>query len=152
MTNLFSFIGMFLVVGVSSFALFLLTTAPFYWLSIAFMIYCRPRSVIPRAAGLFVAIWLAATLVLPLGEGGIIGFYLALFFTPWPAKHWASTAAFRADSASTRAAAAEIHNLKLEREGTARRVSPDKHWRDYIMDSERARLASIYQLPAMFPV
>lgn len=151
MIKLITFFAMILVSAILLGGLSLLVCAPFQWLAIGFMAYCRPRLVLGRAILCFMAIWLAAVIVLPLGNGAVVGMLLAIFLAPWPARLWAIRAAYRADDAEERAAAAEIRNLKLEGEGARVRVSVEKPWRDYITDSERARLVSSYQLPASFP-
>jgi len=150
MISLLTFLAMLVGFGALLFGGQILVTAPFLWIDIGFMIYCRRRAVILRTAACVLAIWFAAAVAFPFGNGAIIGFFLAVFLAPWPAKKWASAASFRADSEETRSAAADIRNLKLEREGAADRVSASKHWPGYIIDSERARLASVYQLPATF--
>lgn len=141
-----------LMVGVVLlFGICVIITAPFHWLAIAFMSYCRPRLVLGRTAICFMAIWVLTVIVLPLGTGAVIGMLLAIFLTPWPARIWANHAAFRADDPEQRAAAVDVRNMRLEREGSRLRVTADKPWREYIPDSERARLVSVYQLPASFP-
>ena len=132
-------------------ALFLLVSAPFAWLAIGFMSYCRPRLVLGRAALCFIAIWLITVIALPVGNGTFIGILLAVFLAPWPARLWANRAAFRADDSDQRTAAADSRNTKCESEGSRRRVTADKPWPEYMADSDRARLVSLYQLPTSFP-
>ncbi|QUM74630.1 hypothetical protein [Sphingopyxis granuli] len=151
MIKLLSFLALLIFLAVGIFGIFLLISAPFHWLAIAFMGYCRPRLVLGRAALSFMVIWLIAVIALPPGAGALIGMLLAIFLAPWPARLWANHDAFRADGPETRAASADIRNLKLEGEGSRVRVTAEKPWREYITDSERARLVSIYQLPASFP-
>jgi hypothetical protein len=151
MIKLLTFLTAIVALAVVLFGLTILICAPFQWLAIAFMSYCRPRLVLGRATICFMAIWILAVVALPIGAGFAIGMLLAIFVTPWPARLWIVRAAFRADNPERRAAAADIRNMKWEREGSRLRVSADKPWRDYISDSERARLVSIYQLPASFP-
>lgn len=149
--KLLTFLALLIFLTVGIFGIFLLISAPFHWLAIAFMSYCRPRLVLGRAAICFMAIWLIAVIALPPGTGAVIGILLAIFLAPWPARLWANHDAFRADGPETRTAAADIRNLRLEGEGSRVRVTTEKPWREYITDSERARLVSIYQLPASFP-
>jgi hypothetical protein len=151
MIKLLAFLAALITFAALIFGLTVLICAPFHWLAIAFMSYCRPRLVLARAAICFMTIWLLAVIALPPGTGALIGMLLAIFLTPWPARVWANHAAFRADDSEQRAAAADIRNMKWEREGSRLRVTTDKPWREYITDSERARLVSTYQLPASFP-
>ena len=151
MIKLFIFLASLVGLGIILFGVTVLICAPFNWLAIAFMGYCRPRLVLVRAAICFMAIWVTAVMALPIGHGTNIGMLLAIFLTPWPARIWANRAAFRADDGEQRAAAAEIRNLRWESEGSRLRVTADKPWREYITDSERARMVAIYQLPASFP-
>ena len=151
MIKLLAFLAALITFAALIFGLTVLICAPFHWLAIAFMTYCRPRLVLARAAICFMTIWLLAVIALPPGTGALIGMLLAIFLTPWPARVWANHAAFRADDSAQRAAAADIRNMKWEREGSRLRVTTDKPWREYITDSERARLVSTYQLPASFP-
>lgn len=151
MIKLLAFFATILALATVVFGLSLLICAPFHWLAVAFMSYCRPRLVLGRTAICFMTIWVLAVMALPSGTGAIIGMLLAIFLTPWPVQIWANHAAFHADDHEQRAAAADIRNMKWEREGSRLRVTADKHWREYITDSERARLVSIYQLPASFP-
>ena len=151
MIKLITFLAMIVALATLLGGLILLICAPFQWLAIGFMSYCRPRIVLGRAALCFMTIWIAAVLALPLGNGAVIGMLLAIFLAPWPARLWANRAAYRADDADAHAAAADIRNLKLEAEGSRLRVRAERPWREYITDSERARLVSSYQLPASFP-
>lgn len=151
MTKLLIFAVTIIVLVVALGALFLLITAPFAWLAIAFMSYCRAGLVLARALLCFMAIWLLAVVALPAAHGTFIGMLLAVFLAPWPARLWANRAAFESDDIDRRVAAAETRNFKLESEGSRRRVSAEKPWPEYIADSERARLVSVYQLPTSFP-
>lgn len=151
MIKLLAFLAAIVGLAVILFGLSVLICAPFHWLAIAFMSYCRPRLVLGRTAICFMAIWILAVVALPVGTGFSIGMLLGIFLAPWPSRIWANRAAFRADDANQRAAAADIRNTKWESEGSRLRVTADKPWREYITDSERARLVSIYQLPASFP-
>ena len=151
MIKLFIFLASLVALGAILFWLAVLICAPFHWLAIAFMGYCRPRLVLGRAAICFMAIWVVTVMALPIGNGANIGMLLAIFLTPWPARIWANRAAFRADDVEQRVAAADIRNIRWESEGSRLRVTADKPWREYIADSERARLVSIYVLPASFP-
>ncbi|PAL19257.1 hypothetical protein [Sphingopyxis sp. GW247-27LB] len=151
MIKLLAFLAALITFAALIFGLTVLICAPFHWLAIAFMSYCRPRLVLARAAICFMTIWLLAIIALPPGTGALIGMLLAIFLTPWPARVWANHAAFRADDSEQRSAAADIRNMNWEREGSRLRVTADKPWREYITDSERARLISTYQLPASFP-
>lgn len=151
MIKLLVFLALLILFAGGIFGVFLLISAPFHWLAIAFMSYCRPRLVLTRAATCFMAIWLIAVITLPPGTGAVIGMLLAIFLAPWPSRLWATGAAFHADDSDQRTAAADVRNMRLEGEGSRIRVNADKPWRDYITDSERARLVSIYQLPASFP-
>lgn len=151
MIKLLAFLTLLILFAVGIFGIFLLISAPFHWLAIAFMSYCRPRLVLARAAICFMVIWLIAVITLPPGTGAVIGMLFAIFLAPWPARLWATGAAFRADDSDQRAAAADVRNMRLEAEGSRIRVTADKPWHEYITDSERARLVSVYQLPASFP-
>lgn len=151
MIKLLFFVASIFALAVALGSVFLLISAPFHWLAIGFMSYCRPRLVLGRATICFMAAWLIAAIILPAGTGTHIGILLAVFLTPWPARLWATSAAFRADDPDQRAAAAEVRNIRLESEGSQVRHTANKAWREYITDSERARLISIYQLPASFP-
>lgn len=148
MIKLLTFLAVLIAGALLFFGLCVLICAPFHWLAIAFMSYCRPRLVLGRAAMCFMVIWLISVISLPPGTGAIIGMLLAIFLTPWPSRIWANHAAFRADDPERRAAAADIRNMKWEQEGSRLRATADKPWREYITDSERARLVSLYQLPA----
>ena len=127
----------------------ILLSAPFHWLSLGFMAYCRPRLVLLRTAIVFFAIWTLVVLLLPLGEGSVIGMLLAIVLTPWLAKAWASTAAFRRDTPEMREAAAATRNETVERQGDGQRVKASKRWRNYIIDAERARRTAAYELPSI---
>lgn len=151
MIKLLTFLALLILLTVGVSGIFLLISAPFHWLAIAFMSYCRPRFVLARAAICFMVIWLIAVIALPPGTGAVIGMLLAIFLAPWPARLWATGAAFHADDPEQRAAAADVRNMRLEGEGSRIRVNVDKPWREYITDRERARLMSVYQLPASFP-
>lgn len=151
MIKLITFLAILIAGAVVFFGLCVIISAPFHWLAIAFMSYCRPRLVLGRTAICFMAIWVLTVIVLPLGTGAVIGMLLAIFLTPWPARIWTNHAAFRADDPEQRAAAVDVRNMRLEREGSRLRVTANKPWREYIPDSERARLVSVYQLPASFP-
>jgi hypothetical protein len=149
--KLLAFLASLVALAVALFGLTLLICAPFHWLAIGFMSYCRPRLVLGRTAICFMAIWVTAVMALPGGTGTVIGMLLAIFLTPWPARIWANRAAFQADGAEQRVAAADIRNIRWESEGSRLRVTADKPWREYITDSERARMVATYQLPASFP-
>ena len=151
MIKLLAFFTFLITSAVGLLGLLVLISAPFHWLAIAFMSCCRPRLVLARAVICFMAIWLIAVIALPPVTGTVIGMLLAIFLAPWPARLWATGAAFHADDAEQRAAAADIRNIRLESEGSRLRVTVAKPWREYITDSERARLVSVYQLPASFP-
>lgn len=151
MIKLITFLAILIAGAAVFFGLCVIISAPFHWLAIAFMSYCRPRLVLGCTAICFMAIWVLTVIVLPLGTGAVIGMLLAIFLTPWPARIWTNHAAFRADDPEQRAAAVDVRNMRLEREGSRLRVTANKPWREYIPDSERARLVSVYQLPASFP-
>lgn len=151
MIKLLAFLASLVALAVIIFGITVLICAPFHWLAIGFMSYCRPRLVLGRTAICFMAIWILTVIALPVGTGTEIGMLLAIFLAPWPARIWANRAAFRADNVEQRVAAADIRNMRWESEGSRLRVKADKPWREYIADSERARLVSIYVLPASFP-
>lgn len=151
MIKLITFLAMIITLAILFGGICLLIGAPFQWLAIGFMSYCRPRLVLSRAILCFMAIWFVAVLALRQGDGAMIGMLLAIFLAPWPARLWANRDAFRADDEEKRAAAADIRNLKLEAEGSRVRVNAGKPWREYVTDSARADLVSVYQLPATFP-
>lgn len=151
MTKLLFFAVTIVALVIALSGLFLMVSAPFAWLAIGFMSYCRPRLVLGRAALCFMAIWLVTVIALPVGNGTFIGMLLAVFLAPWPALLWANRDAFSADDIDQRIAAADARNVKWESEGSRRRVTADKPWPEYITDSERARLVSVYQLPTSVP-
>jgi hypothetical protein len=147
MMALLSLIVTLVAMAVLSGATWLLLSAPFHWLAICFMASCRPVRVLSWSAAIFLAIWAAVALFLPIGEGAIIGMLLAFFLTPWPARWWVRVTAFRADPAESRASAALVRNRTLERLGNRKRVTDQKSWPDYIVDVERGRRAAAYELP-----
>lgn len=112
MINLLAFLAALVTFAALIFGLIVLVCAPFHWLAIAFMSYCRPRLVLARAAICFMTIWIFAVVALPVGAGFSIGMLLAIFLAPWPARVWANHAAFRADDSEQRSAAADIRNMK----------------------------------------
>ena len=137
-------LGMAILIGIG----LIIMTAPFAWMGIAFMAYCRPCAVLARAAICFLAVWIVAVLLLPAGNGAVMGMLLAIFVAPVPARCWASWAVFRADEPSRREMAAQVRNRDLERNGSGKRVSADKRWRGYVIDAERAERRGAYALPS----
>jgi len=147
MIKLLSLLVVLVLLAILGAVLLIIVAAPFAWMAIAFMAYCRPRVVLSRVTTCFFLIWVVSVLLLPVGNGALIGMLLAIFLAPAPGRWWASSAAFHADDLSRREAAVQVRNLQLEREGTMRRVSAARRWRDYLIDAERAQRGAAYLLP-----
>lgn len=122
----------------------LVLTAPFFWMDVLFLCRCRPRLAIMRVGAVMFAIWIPLALFLPLGEGTILGFLMALFLAPWPSRRWILVSAWRRDDNATRQAAMALRQGINRRAGIDRLVGPDRPWPEYMHDVVRSDLAVRY--------
>lgn len=132
------------LIGAALAAAALVLSAPFFWMDVLFLCRCRPRLSIVRVCSVMFAIWIPLALVLPLGEGTILGFLMALFLAPWPARRWILVSAWARDDKATRQAALALRQGINRRAGIDRIVGPDRPWPEYMHDVVRANLAVRY--------
>lgn len=127
----------------------LLVSGPFLWMDVLFLCRCRSRLAIVRLGAVMLAIWIPLALFLPLGEGTILGFLMALFLAPWPARRWILASAWARDDSATRQAAMALRQGINRRAGIDRTIGPDRPWPEYMHDVVRSDPAVRYDPSAV---
>lgn len=122
----------------------LLATGPFLWMDVLLLCRVRPRLAVTRIATVVLAIWIPVALVLPLGNGTILGFLAGLFIAPWPTRAWILASAWSQDDPATRLAARTFRNSIDRRTVIERQIEGGRPWPEYLFDVERSKLSERY--------
>lgn len=118
-----------------------------WWPTLLWQLPYRPVLILAVLIGLLALSFLAAMEAFALGNAVLIGFVGDLILSPLIALPMTAFLAWARDDKRLREDAARIRNQRLEADGTKRRVSADRHWPEYILDVQRARLRARYQPP-----